>query len=130
MIVLKKGDFFIILLLMLAGLAWLVRDYIFPDTGEKFAVIEVDGKFVETLPLNVDTRYKIDFPQEKYIELTVENGEIWISEETVDCPEKICVRTGKVSKPGESIVCLPNKTVIYIEGDTDSSEQNVDDISY
>ena len=30
------------------------------------------------------------------------------------CKNKICVNTGKISKKGESIVCLPNKTIVEI----------------
>ncbi len=30
------------------------------------------------------------------------------------CPDKLCVRTGWISRPGESIVCLPNRVVIEI----------------
>ncbi|MBC7248501.1 MAG: NusG domain II-containing protein [Actinobacteria bacterium] len=32
------------------------------------------------------------------------------------CPDKLCVHTGWISRPGESIVCLPNRVVIEIEG--------------
>jgi len=129
-ILLKKGDYFIVLLLIMAGLAWFIRDYVWSNTGNNMAVIEVNGQHYEKLSLNEDTKFKINFPDNKYIELTVENEEIWISEETVDCPEKICVKTGKISRPGESIVCLPNKTVIYIEGSLNNDNQEIDDISY
>jgi hypothetical protein len=30
------------------------------------------------------------------------------------CPDKLCVKTGWISSPGESIVCLPNRVVIEI----------------
>ena len=32
------------------------------------------------------------------------------------CPDKLCVKTGWISRPGESIVCLPNRVVIEITG--------------
>ncbi len=35
-----------------------------------------------------------------------------------DCPDKLCVHQRAVSKGGESIVCLPNRVVIAIEGGT------------
>jgi len=36
------------------------------------------------------------------------------------CPNKTCVQTGKISKPGEWTACLPNRVFIRIEGDQDS----------
>ena len=37
--------------------------------------------------------------------------------EDADCPDKVCVKTGKIKKPGQTIVCLPHRTVIEITGD-------------
>lgn len=128
--VLKKGDFFIILVLLLAVLGWFLQSYVQEDSGNLSAVIELDGKHYQTLSLNENARFKIDFPDQEYMELTIENKEIWISEKTVYCPHNVCVKTGKISKPGESIVCLPNKTVIFIEGDSASSPENRDDTTY
>jgi hypothetical protein len=33
-----------------------------------------------------------------------------------DCPNKQCVKSGKISKTGESIVCVPKRIVIEITG--------------
>jgi hypothetical protein len=32
------------------------------------------------------------------------------------CPHKLCVKSGTISKSGETLVCLPNGVVIRIEG--------------
>ena len=45
--------------------------------------------------------------------LVIENGEASIKSAT--CPDKICVSHRKISKSGETIVCLPNKVVVEIE---------------
>ncbi|HAZ22461.1 MAG TPA: hypothetical protein DHD79_07815 [Firmicutes bacterium] len=34
-----------------------------------------------------------------------------------DCPEQVCVQTGWISNPGQSIVCLPNQTMIKLSGE-------------
>lgn len=34
-----------------------------------------------------------------------------------NCPAKICVHTGWAHKPGEKIVCLPNKLLVEVEGE-------------
>ena len=33
-----------------------------------------------------------------------------------DCPDRLCVRMGWVSRDGESIVCLPHKLVVTVRG--------------
>lgn len=38
---------------------------------------------------------------------------VWV--ESSDCPTQDCVHTGKISKSGQSIVCLPAKIVIRLE---------------
>jgi hypothetical protein len=43
------------------------------------------------------------------------------------CPEKICVKSGKIHSPGEWIACLPNQVLITIEG---REPQDVDARSY
>ena len=60
----------------------------------------------------------------KVIELSTERGnnKIIINDSTVwmedaDCPDKVCVKTGKIKNPGQTIVCLPHRTVIEITGD-------------
>ena len=45
-----------------------------------------------------------------------------------DCPDKLDVKQGYISKVGEVIVCLPNKLVIEIKGIDD--ERDVDYMSY
>ena len=39
---------------------------------------------------------------------------------SADCPDQICVHQRAISKNGESIICLPNKVVVSIEGAEDS----------
>ena len=33
-----------------------------------------------------------------------------------DCPDKLCVSQGKISRSGQTIICLPNKTMVTIKG--------------
>ena len=36
--------------------------------------------------------------------------------ERADCPDQVCVRQGAVRYNGESIVCLPHRLIVSIEG--------------
>lgn len=46
-------------------------------------------------------------------EIVIENGYVYMKAAT--CPDKVCVRSGKISKKGEQIICLPNKVIVRIE---------------
>ena len=35
---------------------------------------------------------------------------------TSDCPTQECVHTGKITRSGQSIVCLPARIVVQLEG--------------
>lgn len=37
---------------------------------------------------------------------------------SADCPDRLCVKQGKISADGEMIVCLPNKVTVRISDET------------
>ncbi len=44
-------------------------------------------------------------------------GMIRISPDKPDfCPQRICIRMGWISRPGQTIVCVPNRMVITVLG--------------
>lgn len=49
--------------------------------------------------------------------LVVEGGAVFVSETT--CPEQVCLRTGRISRAGESILCSRAGVLIRIEGEGD-----------
>lgn len=123
---LKKGDFFIAIILIIAVLGWFGKDMIFADDANKNVNIKIDGQIYTTFKLDSNERKDIliDLADGHEIRVIAEDGQIWVEEST--CPDEVCVETGKISKRGESIVCLPNKTVVYIDG---ANEMDVDDVS-
>lgn len=87
------------------------------------AVVTSDGVTVLTLPLD-EIAEKREFTLDNGIVIAAENGEIWV--ESSPCKDKICMRTGKLCRAGESAVCVPLKTVVSIKGIT----ENIDVITY
>lgn len=43
---------------------------------------------------------------------------------SADCNDQVCVRRGKISKPGQTIVCLPHKLLIEIKSSHGNSQNN------
>lgn len=81
-------------------------------------IVEVYGKRTHAIPFSRISgssvlRIEIGDGREATLEL-LESGKVRVTEST--CPDKICVRTGWIGRPGQSIVCLPNRVVVRIEG--------------
>ena len=72
--------------------------------------------------------------ENKIIKLPVDSGNISIEIKPGNgvhilessCPAKVCVHTGWIKRPGETIICLPNKILLEISG----GNKEYDAISY
>ena len=109
----KKKDWYLILPFLLAAvflLVWFNRQ---PESG--IAVVERSGTELYRLDLSRQTAaQEIDLGGDYHVKLLVEPGAISFSHS--DCRDQICVRTGKLTKPGQAAVCLPAKISIKIVG--------------
>ena len=105
-----KKDFVLVIIVLVVSSAGLILVNS-ADKG-KTATIKVDGEVVETLSLNEDT--SVEFNN---VVIACENGEIYVKEST--CTDKVCMRSGKISKSGEGIICAPNRVSIEIDGKSD-----------
>ena len=112
-------DLIIVGVLLVAALAlfFLMRARQDRDTGTGAqAVVTVDGQEIGRYPLSKSGTFPLNGGTNI---LVVENGEAWVSE--ADCPDKVCMGMGKISRNGEFIACLPNRVLIVIEGAAESS---------
>ncbi len=89
-------------------------------------VVSVDGKEVASFPLDEDTVYNIGGYHGGENILEVKDGKAHLTD--ASCPDKLCVSMGYINKSGQSIICLPNKVVIEIKGNT-KDNNNFDTIS-
>lgn len=114
--IISPGDKILVVLILVIGIASLVAISRFKQPGER-VVIEVNGQEVQ--------RMDLDRSQEIVVSGSVGETRIKIDRGAVqvlssDCPEKICVLTGKIRHAGEMIVCVPNKVVVKIIGKTEN----------
>ena len=72
----------------------------------------INGQTKEEYSLNEDIKTVISNGKGKNT-LVIKDGFAYI--ESADCPDKICVSHRKISKSGETVVCLPHKVVIEVE---------------
>lgn len=78
-------------------------------------VVTVDGVETGRYSLKKEQRVEITGAGGKISNiLAIADGHAWMAE--ADCPDRTCVRQHRISKSGESIVCLPNRVVVTVEG--------------
>lgn len=76
-------------------------------------LVQADGETVMELSLDRDTRVVLG--EEGHTNtLVIENGTARVVE--AGCPDQICVNHGAIRYAGESIVCLPHRLVVTVEG--------------
>ena len=80
------------------------------DEGET-VVISINGETVAEYSLDENGEYILNGGTNI---LVIENRQAYIK--NADCPDKLCVHQGKISKTGERIVCLPNRLMAEIFG--------------
>ena len=108
----KKWDLIIILSLMPIRL--LISSN---NSGDlKRVIISVNGEEYESLELKENLNKIIKIEEGLGVnEICINKGQVYMNHS--NCTDKVCMRQGKISKIGESIVCLPNRVFIEIKGD-------------
>ena len=75
-------------------------------------MIYQDGSLIRELSLGTDTEVVIEGDYENVV--TIKDGKTAITRS--DCPGTDCVHSGWIHEAGRSIVCLPNRVELRIEG--------------
>lgn len=83
----------------------------FLNEGNK-AVISVNEQIIGEYSLNTDFKKQIKTDY-GFNTVIISNGKCSVID--ADCRDGICVNRGKISKIGESIVCLPHKMIVEIK---------------
>ena len=100
----KKNDLLLIgALLILCGIA-AVFFFARTDSAVRHAVITQDGRQLYDIRI-------ADAHGENIVRIEGET----ISVIDADCPDLVCVKTGKAQKKGDIIACLPHKLLIEVK---------------
>lgn len=121
----KKTDFVILLaVLAVCSAGWLFYQ---KEYGSEAAVAKIyyQSQLVETVDLTkgVDRRFSI--PQNKNVVFhQFSDGSICFEES--NCPDKICIKAGRLKTVGQSAACLPNKIILKIVAKNGGKSDNPD----
>ena len=109
-----RWDALVVLAVLLLALGLSARPFLAARQAEALTVVvSIDGQTVERAPL--DEYEGGSYESRGYtVRVAAENGAVRVAES--DCPNQDCVRTGAISRAGQSIVCLPARVAVTIEG--------------
>ena len=106
----RRADLIVIASLLLLALAlYLILGALRTVGGE--VVVRVDGVETERHALTENGTYPLNGGSNI---LVIGEGQAWLTE--ANCPDLLCVRQGKIRYTGQSIICLPNRLTVTVEG--------------
>ena len=111
---LKWGDF-VIIGVVLALAAAIAAVLALGTSGDRlYAEVWQDNELVERVELTDSTDRTIDLDGHNVIVLSGRTARM----QSADCRDQVCVRTGTLTHAGQVAVCLPNRVVLRLTGDT------------
>lgn len=118
----KKADWILIsCIVFLAGIFWLWCSIDRSTQNGGQVVITINGKEYQRLTLTESTRIELPAKDGNSV-LVISDGKCYM--ESAYCPDQICVKHKPIQAKGESIICLPYKIVISIEGSGEAAYDN------
>jgi len=111
----SPGDILIVLVVVALSV-FLIAQSVVGAGGNNDLVIRVTANGEEVLVRQLGEDHEEltvrGFEGDSYLEIS--GGKVRMIDSA--CPDKLCVKSGWISRQGESIVCLPNRVVIEITG--------------
>ena len=108
----KKDALLLIFILAAAAVLFIIFFAIRGCGSGGKVIVKVDGNVIKECDINQDVVFNVEGYQGGYNTVEIKDGKVFVTD--ADCPDKVCVKTGKVSEPGQTIVCLPHRVVVEI----------------
>ena len=121
----RKTDIVIVLAIILIGILSIVIYKLNFKEKPARAQIYYKSQLVKTVELTGGQDMHFSIPQNENVVFHLEpDGSI--SFEQSDCPDKICIKTGKLHTVGETAACLPNEIFLKIVPRDDRDTEDID----
>lgn len=106
-----------VLLLSCAGILFVNyrKNSVKTDIAKAKVLMSVDGKVEQEIDLSKDGDYAIVNDNGDFNTINITQGVVRMKE--ANCPDKLCIHQGKISKNGETIVCLPHGLIVEIKSE-------------
>ena len=125
----RPRDLIILVVLVAASLVWFFWSRHVPSDLETEAVVHIDHVEVARIPLVSGQPMDFSYPERPAVHFhRYEDGTFAFIES--DCPDKVCIKEGRLKQPYHYAACLPNMVVVTIEAvegpATDPSDLEID----
>ena len=114
-LVFRKGDWLAILLVAALAVCTAAAYAVGDSTESGMVQVFQEGKLIREMALETDAEMIVEGDYRNVV--TVADGKVFFSDS--DCPGRDCVHSGRISLPGRSLVCLPNRVEIRVVGSSD-----------
>lgn len=110
--IIKKADIILFICLILIGGALSYLAFSGSSTGD-LVVVKVNGEIYGKYSLTKDRVITVNRDGHTN-KITIKGGKVQVSKS--NCKNQVCVKQGSISSTHQSIVCIPNRVVVSIEG--------------
>lgn len=121
----KKRDFYVVIGMLILAVILYGGYHIYISNLSAKAEIYYKSKLVKTVLLDTGKEETFRVKESNHVVFHLyEDGSIAFEES--DCPDKICIKSGKLKHIGQSAACLPNKLIIKIVPNKETTNNDVD----
>lgn len=111
----RKADIILLIILIIIGVASTIF-VVQSKSGGDTVIIESNGKLYGKYSLYEHHEITVEAQDKAHSHnvVIIDNGKVFVAESS--CQNQVCVQHRAINRTGESIICLPNRLVVRIEG--------------
>ena len=118
---LRKADFLLFFIFIAVAALIAAVPLVRSSDGAPRVRIIAQGELAGIYPLDSDNEIEIERDGHRNVVVIKDNT---VHMDYSDCKNQVCVNTGKISKAGETIVCLPNYVIVEIVSSEEGGEDD------
>jgi hypothetical protein len=110
-ILMRNKLVFFTFFILLLGVLYLVYNFLTPLSlyESKLEIVTPEERIVWPLQKNGTIPIHTSYGE---LTIVVSQGQAYVSEST--CPDKTCIKSGKISRNGQIIICAPNRVMLRV----------------
>ncbi len=118
-----KQDLILLTVIGIIAVILFLVYFFYPRKEAEQLLITVDGEAFGTYDLKVDQEILVRVDGNTTNRVVIANHRAYMKH--AKCPDQLCIKQGKISHDGETIVCLPNRVVVQVKAEQKSEFDSV-----